>query len=60
MDCRLKPGNERIVPTAIIERFCLGADGQLEPLTSGSTRAVAQTVTHAGICRVKRYVFDIP
>jgi hypothetical protein len=27
---------ERILPTAIIERFCIGADGVLEPLTSGS------------------------
>jgi hypothetical protein len=28
---------ERILPTAIIERFCLGADGELELMTSGST-----------------------
>ena len=48
---------ERIVPTAITERFCIGADGQLESLTSGSTRPVAQTVTHAGIVRVKRWSF---
>jgi hypothetical protein len=47
------------VPTAITERFCMGADGELEPLTSGSTRAVAQVVTHAGICRVKRYTFAL-
>ena len=46
--------------TAITERFCMGADGQLVPLTSGSTRPVAQTVTHAGICRVKRFAFSIP
>jgi hypothetical protein len=48
---------ERIVPTAIIERFRRGADGVLELLTSGSTRPVAQVVTHAGICTVKRYAF---
>jgi len=39
---------ERILPTAITERFCVGADGALEPVTSGSTRAVAQVVTHGG------------
>ena len=49
---------ERIVATAIMERFCTGADGELEPLTSGSTRAVAQVVTHAGIVKVKRYCFE--
>jgi hypothetical protein len=46
---------ERIVPTAITERFCIGADGELELLTSGSTRAVAYAVTHAGIVTVRRY-----
>jgi hypothetical protein len=30
------------------------------PLTEGSTRPVKSTVTHAGIVKVKRYVFDIP
>ncbi|SHI06162.1 hypothetical protein SAMN05443248_7853 [Bradyrhizobium erythrophlei] len=50
---------ERIVATAITERFCKRADGQLESLTSGSARAVAQVVTHAGICKVKRYGFSI-
>jgi hypothetical protein len=49
----------RILPTAITERFCKRADGQLEPVTSGSTRAVAQVVTHAGICKVKRFAFRI-
>ena len=40
---------ERIVPTAIIERFCIGADGVLEPLTTGSIRPVVQTVSHANL-----------
>jgi hypothetical protein len=48
---------ERIVPTAITERFCMGADGELVPLTSGSTGALAQVVTHAGVVRVQRYAF---
>jgi hypothetical protein len=51
---------ERILPTAIIEQFCIGAYGELEPFTSGSTRAVAQVVTHAGIVEVRRYGFDMP
>jgi hypothetical protein len=50
---------ERIVATAITERFCIGADGVLEPLTSGSTRPVAQTVMHAGICKVHRYALSM-
>jgi hypothetical protein len=50
---------ERIAPTAISVRFCTGADGELEPLTSGSTRAVAQVVTHVGVCRVKRHAFSV-
>ena len=45
---------ERILPTAIIERFVRRADGELEPLTEGSTRPIAETRTHAGIAKVKR------
>jgi hypothetical protein len=36
---------ERILPTAIEQWFVTGLDGELKPLTSGSTRPVAQTVT---------------
>jgi hypothetical protein len=50
---------ERIVPTTIIERFCIGVDGELEPLTSDSTRPVMQVVHHAGICRVVLYTFRL-
>jgi hypothetical protein len=32
----------------------------LEPLTPESTAAVAEIGTRAGICKVKRYVFDMP
>lgn len=32
-------------------------DGELVPLTSGSTRPVALTVTHAGIVKVELYSF---
>jgi hypothetical protein len=51
---------ERTLRTAIIEKFVAGADGALEPLTAGSTRPIALTVTHAGICKVKRYAFSMP
>jgi hypothetical protein len=51
---------ERILPTAIIERLCIGADGEVESVTLGSTRAVAQVLTHAGICKVNRFAFGLP
>ena len=51
---------ERILPSAIIERFTRRADGELEALVEGSTRPIALSVTHAGICKVKRYIFHIP
>ena len=51
---------ERILPTAVIEKFGMRAEGELEPLTAGSTRPVAPTVTHAGICKAKRGAFDMP
>jgi hypothetical protein len=51
---------ERILPAAIVERFTRRTDGELEPLTVGSTKPVAETRTHAGIIKVKRYSFDMP
>jgi hypothetical protein len=30
---------ERILPSAIIERFWIGADGEMEPVTSGPGRS---------------------
>jgi hypothetical protein len=51
---------ERILPTAITEKLVTGVDGALEPLTPGSTRAVAMTTTHAGIILVRRYAFSMP
>jgi hypothetical protein len=51
---------ERILATAITEQFTRRADGELEPLTEGSTKPIAETRTHAGICKVRRYAFDKP
>ena len=48
---------ERILPAAIEQKFVTGTDGELEPLTTGSTRAVTMTVTNAGIAKVVRYSF---
>jgi hypothetical protein len=50
---------ERILPAAITQKFVLSSSGALEPLTTGSTRRVATTVTHAGICAVERYSFTL-
>jgi hypothetical protein len=33
---------------------------ELEPLTEGSTRPIAETRAHAGICQVRRYAFGMP
>jgi hypothetical protein len=44
-----------ILHFATIERSTTGANGGCAPLIAGSTRSVASTVTHAGICNVKRY-----
>lgn len=44
---------------SIAERFIIGSDGMVEPLASGSKRAVALTVKHAGICKIQRHKFNI-
>jgi hypothetical protein len=51
---------ERIVPTAIIERFCMRADGELGPMTSDSTRPITQVTTHAGIVATTVYQLREP
>jgi len=51
---------ERILAGAVVERFTRRADGELEPLTPGSTAVVAETRTHAGIVTVRRYSFTMP
>jgi hypothetical protein len=58
-DVREAGEGERILAGAI-ERFTWRADGELVPLTEGSTRPIAETRTHAGIVTVKRYSFTMP
>jgi hypothetical protein len=50
---------ERILPHAIQERFCRTASGELEPLTEGSTKPVVSVRTHAGLCKVAKFWFQI-
>jgi hypothetical protein len=53
---QLPPG-ERILHSAIVEKFARRADGELIPLTPGSTERVAQAVSHAGIVKSRRFSF---
>jgi len=50
---------ERILPTAIVERFTQSADGTLGILTAGSTQVVTTVVHHAGIVPVLRFTFTM-
>jgi hypothetical protein len=54
------PPGERILHTAITERFARGGDGELEPLTEGSTKPIVEVRTHAGIVRTKRFNLSMP
>jgi len=56
-DLREAGEGERILPLALVQRFAMRADGELELLTEGSTRPVAQTQAHAGIARVELFSF---
>jgi hypothetical protein len=48
---------ERILQHQIVERFVRRADGELEPLTEGSTKPGAETRTYARIVKVERFSF---
>ncbi|MGJ4973450.1 hypothetical protein ACQR1N_33070, partial [Bradyrhizobium sp. HKCCYLRH1073] len=50
---------ERIIPGQIVQRFVRASDGAFEPLTLGSTKTMAMTVTNAGVTRVMRYNFNL-
>ena len=51
---------QRLLASAIVERFITNAAGEFEPLTEGSTLPVAMSTSHAGIVKVERYAFDMP
>jgi hypothetical protein len=42
-----------------VERFAAGTNGELEPITADSIRAVVETRRHAGITPVTRYTFSL-
>jgi hypothetical protein len=50
---------ERILHSSVVEWFSRAADGTLELMTEGSTKPIASRVTHAGICRVEKFFFDM-
>lgn len=50
---------ERILAGSIVEKFVRGARGDLEPLTAGSTKPIAETRTHAGIVATERFRFEL-
>jgi hypothetical protein len=50
---------QRILAHAVVERFARTSSGALEPLSEGSTQAIAEVSTHAGICAVDKYWFLI-
>jgi hypothetical protein len=49
----------RLIAARIVERFVRHADDELESLTAESTKPVAETRTHAGIVRVRKFAFDM-
>ena len=59
LSARADGTGERILPHSIVEKFTRNADGELVPLTPGSTAKVATTVTHAGIVTTERYEFEM-
>jgi hypothetical protein len=47
------------LPAAIVQEFTLSSSGAYEPLAPESTKPIAHTVRHAGICRVLRFTFTM-
>ncbi|RXH15220.1 hypothetical protein [Bradyrhizobium guangzhouense] len=50
---------ERILPGSVVVKYTTGRDGELRPITEGSTAPVTMTQRHAGIARVVRYSFGL-
>jgi hypothetical protein len=51
---------QRILPHAIEDKYVIGAGGDLELVTAGSTQPITQTVTHAGIVTTTVYELRMP
>jgi hypothetical protein len=54
------PEGQRIIGSAIVQRLALTSSGAFEAMTAESTKAVASTVTYAGIATVERWWFRVP
>jgi hypothetical protein len=50
---------QRLLANAVSQRLSLTSSGAFEEMTEGSTKAVAEIRTHAGIVRVVRYSFTM-
>ena len=50
---------QRILHSAIVERFARTSSGALEPFSEGSTKPVAEVRMHAGITSVDKFWFDM-
>ena len=48
-----------ILANAITQMLEVRADGTFGPMTAGSTKPVAISVTKPGIAKVRRYIFAI-
>jgi hypothetical protein len=59
LDVHEEGEGQRILAGSIVENFARRADGELQPLVEGSTAPIAETRTHAGICKVRRFGFDM-
>jgi hypothetical protein len=53
------PEGQRLLANAISQKLTLTSCGVFEEMTEGSTEAVAQVRTHAGIASVRRYTFAL-
>ena len=51
---------QRILPHAIVQNFVIGAGGELELATAGSTRPITSRVSHAGIVTTTVYELTEP
>jgi hypothetical protein len=51
---------QRILPSAITERFEISSSGALVTAVEGSTQAVTTRVTHAGLATVIQYDLRLP
>ena len=44
----------------VAQKFMIGTDGELEPVTEGSTKPVTMITTHAGLATVEQFNLRLP